>query len=218
MSQADNTHINTRMLERTVFFSDAVFAIVLTLLVLELRPPVAESEAELAAGLNALGVHFITFVISFALGAAVWMAHMRTMRSLRVFDWPTAIANLFHLFAVAVIPFGSALLGEHIGSPLAFQVYSVMMIAISATSCTLWLVASRGGGRLMGGIPLRVRLAVTLRASAIGLCFVAALVLSLIGQINLARFCWAFMFPLNFIAHWIGGPTVGEGVDVQKEA
>src|SRR5262245_4967104 len=103
-----------RQLDRLLFFSDAVFAIVLTLLVLELRPPAGETEAELQGGLSGLTVNFIAFGISCALGAVFWLAHMRTMRSMTQFDWMTAAANLLHLAAIALTPFASAFLGEHI--------------------------------------------------------------------------------------------------------
>lgn len=195
-----------RMIERMLFFSDAVFAIVLTLLVLELRPPHGETEAELAAGLSEMTVHFFAFTISFALGGVFWLAHMRTLRLLRHFDWWTAGANLLHLLTVALTPFASAILGEHIDSTTAFQAYSFVMVLVAFSSMLTWLVASRGNGRLMGGgVTFRHRIGVALRTSGIGWCFLASLLLTMAGFVSLARFTWVLMAPLMVIAGWISG-------------
>ena len=71
-----------RMVDRMLFFSDAVFAIVLTLLVLELRPPEASDDAGLAIALKALSPKFFAFAASFALVSIFWTAHMAITRRL----------------------------------------------------------------------------------------------------------------------------------------
>jgi len=196
---------DARQLHRLLFFSDAVFAIVLTLLVLELRPPHGETDAELQQGLAAMSLHFLAFAISFALGSAFWLAHMRTMRGMQKFDWPTTAANLLHLSAVALTPFASAFLGEHVASIVAFEVYAGLVVFVSFTSCLLWLVASREGGRLMGGLTIRNRIAVAIRTSGIGWCFLIGIGLIQIGEVGIARFCWILMAPLMAIAAIVAG-------------
>ena len=196
---------DARLVDRMLFFSDAVFAIVLTLLVLELRPPEVHSEADLARGIADMGRQFASFFISFALGGAFWLAHMRLTRSLLAFDWPTALVNLTHLMAVALLPFAAAVLGQHITSTVAFSAYALVIVAVSFTSALFWLVASRGKGRLMGGLSLRQRIAGALRSSAIGWAFVAGFVLVQQGQVEVARFCWLLLFPVLILARLIGG-------------
>ncbi len=197
---------DARLVDRMLFFSDAVFAIVLTLLVLELRPPEAHGEPELIEGIAGMARQFASFFISFALGAAFWLAHMRLTRSLRTFDWPTAVANLLHLLTVALLPFAAAVLGEHIASRVAFKTYSVVIMAVSFSAALFWLVATRGGGRLMGGVNLRQRFAGALRAAGIGLAFLAGFVLVQKGYVDLARFCWVLIFPIVMAARLIAGP------------
>ncbi|MEQ1617182.1 MAG: TMEM175 family protein [Terricaulis sp.] len=196
---------DARLVDRMLFFSDAVFAIVLTLMVLELRPPEAHSEADLARGIAEMGRQFASFFISFALGAAFWLAHMRLTRSLLAFDWPTAFVNLIHLMCVALLPFAAAVLGEHIASDVAFSAYALVIIAVSFSGALFWLVASRGKGRLMGGLSWRQRIAGALRSSAIGWAFVAGFILTQQGQVEIARFCWLFLFPVLIVARVIGG-------------
>jgi uncharacterized membrane protein len=194
------------MVDRLLFFSDAVFAIVLTLLVLELRPPgQVGSEAEMAAGLSEMKTHFLAFGISFALGSAFWLVHMRTTRGLQIFDWFTAAANLLHLATVALLPFAAAMLGEHINSIIAFQAYALIMILVSFSGGVLWWIATRGGGRRMGGINQRRRWASLLRTTAIGWCFVVGYFAAPTEYGKWAYFCWLAIFPMMLVARLIAG-------------
>lgn len=167
-----------RLLHRLLFFTDAVFAIVLTLLVLELRPPEAESGAELVRGLVEMINHFIAFVMSFALVSVFWLAHMNTVRRLRHFDWPTAIANLAFLLPVCLLPFASSLVGEARFGMVAWRFYCWNLIGTSAAMVALTLVVNRGEGHLVGGLAPRERLYRALRAASPGIAFA----LSLTGQ------------------------------------
>lgn len=198
---------DARMVDRLLFFTDAVFAIVLTLLALELRPPDADvrDEAALAQGIADQARYFASFAISFALGAAFWLAHMRTSRLLQRFDWLTAGANLLHLFTVGLLPFAAALLGQHIESNVGFQAYSVVIMMVSYTAALFWLTATRDKGRDVGGISARQRISGALRAGAIGIAFTFGLIASQHGLINPARFCWVLIFPIIAVARLIGG-------------
>jgi uncharacterized membrane protein len=200
------TGSDSRMVDRMLFFSDAVFAIVLTILVLELRPPGAEVDSEhaLLDGILAMGRHYASFAISFTLGGVFWLAHMRLTRSLKQFDWPTAGANLSHLFTITLLPFAAAILGEHIRSTIAFAVYSMVIILVAFSSAFTWLVATRGGGHLIGGISARRRIAGALRTGAIGIAFAVGLPFILNGMPNLGRFCWIIIIPIITFANKLG--------------
>src|SRR5205809_1973061 len=87
--------LEERMLHRALFFTDAVFAIVLTLLVLDLKPPLGVTATR---GLTEMAGHLASFALSFTIISIFWLAHMNTTRRLIHFDWPVAIANLVFLF------------------------------------------------------------------------------------------------------------------------
>jgi uncharacterized membrane protein len=198
-----------RMVHRLLFFTDAVFAIAMTLLVLELKPPIADSGPDLVAALRAMTGHFIAFTMSFALAGVFWIAHMNTLRRLEHFDWPTVWANLVFLFAVTLIPFSSALLGEAGPGPAAWQVYSVQMIFTSLATVVLMLVATRDGGRLMDGVTGRERAYRTVRAASPGIAFAAGWVLAHYNQMGWAHVCW-LLIPVVFgVAHRTLGPRRG---------
>jgi uncharacterized membrane protein len=198
-----------RLVHRLLFFTDAVFAIAMTLLVLELKPPVAESGPDLIAALRAMSGHFTAFTMSFALAGVFWVAHMNTLRRLEHFDWPTVWANLVFLFAVTLIPFSTALVGESGFGPVAWQIYSVQMIFTSAATTVLFLVASRGSGRLMDGMTGRERVYRAVRAASPGIAFGVGFVLAGSGQIGLAHGCWLLIPAIFGIAHITLGPRKG---------
>ena len=143
----------------------------MTLLVLELRPPPATSEAALEAGLIALAPTFIAFLTTFALTGVFWFAHMSTTRRLVVFDPLVAVANMAFLLIVSLMPFASRLLGENFRSPLIWEVYSLTLIAASVVNLLLLAAVNRGGGRLVGGPGGREVAYRALRAAAPGIAF-----------------------------------------------
>ena len=163
-------HAGERLTHRALAFSDAIFAVALTLLVLELRPP--PPGANVFEGMIALIPHFAAFAGSFAVVAIFWAAHMALTRRLVAFDWPTVWVNLVFLFVIVLMPFASALLGEHGATLMVWQTYCAVLIAASLAQTVLWLVASRGGGRLLaGGVTWRERGFRTLRALSPAIAF-----------------------------------------------
>lgn len=197
MSHEDDAALDGRLLHRLVFFTDAVFAIVLTLLVLELRPPETHDISG-AAAFAEMGHHFLAFFMSFALIGIFWAAHMNTTRRLVRFDWPTALMNLVFLFPICLIPFASAWFGEAPGDSLVWGVYCGMLVATSAANVALVLTLSRGGGRLLAnGIAPRELAYRVARASGPGVAFGIGLVLLAVGERQLAQFCW-LLIPVAF--------------------
>jgi hypothetical protein len=102
--------------ERLVFFSDAVFAIAITLLVIEIRLPegtaIADGRALLAA-LSSLLPRYLGFLVSFVVVGSFWLSHHRLFRSVRGFDERLLLLDLLFLLFVAFIPFPTAVLGRY---------------------------------------------------------------------------------------------------------
>jgi len=194
----DDDQLDDRLLHRMLFFTDAVFAIVLTLLVLELRPPELSGPHGAANAFAEMGSHFLAFFMSFALIGILWAAHMNMTRRLIHFDWPSAWANLLFLFPVCLIPFASAWFGKGLGVAFVWEVYCWVLVATSAASVVLVLVITRGQGRLMAGGTTRRELVYRLvRAATPGIAFGVGLIGLAYGQLRLAYFCWA-LIPILF--------------------
>ena len=96
-------------------YSDGVFAIASTLLILEIRLPSAGVEGSLWAGLVALWPSYLAFALSFFVILVTWMAHHDLMQLIRAPSHPVLLANGCALIYVTFIPFPTAVLAAHLG-------------------------------------------------------------------------------------------------------
>lgn len=95
-------------------FSDAVFAIAITLLVLELKVPEVGGD-DLLRQLGEEWPHYLGYLVSFAFIGGVWMAHTTLTRFLKAADQVLLGLNLFLLLLVSLLPFTTSLMATHLG-------------------------------------------------------------------------------------------------------
>ncbi|PZQ55033.1 MAG: DUF1211 domain-containing protein [Novosphingobium pentaromativorans] len=112
-------------LTRVEAFSDGVLAIIITIMVLELKTPIQES----LSALWALWPIFIAYVLSYAYVAIYWVNHHRLLGHARVVTSGLLWSNMLLLFTLSLIPFSTAYLGEHHFGREATLLYLVTMIA-----------------------------------------------------------------------------------------
>ncbi len=132
-------------LERLIFFSDAVFAIAITLLVIDIRLPDLGSSAtasQVVTSLKNLGPHFFGFVVSFVVIGGFWATHHRTFRYVRRYDRAFIWINILFLMSVAFLPFSSSVISEYGNLPPAVVFYSVSLAITSLLFVVLWLYAT----------------------------------------------------------------------------
>lgn len=104
-------------ISRIEAFSDGVFAIASTLLILEIRLPSASLEGGLWAGLVALWPSYLAFGLSFFVILVTWIAHHDLMRLIRATNHRILLANGCALIYVTFIPFPTAVLAANLGGP-----------------------------------------------------------------------------------------------------
>ena len=132
-------------LERLVFFSDAVFAIAITLLALEIRLPVDASglsNQQLLTSLAAIWPKYLSFAVSFLVIGNFWIAHHRRYRLITRYDNRLLLLNLLVLMSIAFIPFPTSLISEN-GNRTATIFYALSIAATGLMSAVLWWYASR---------------------------------------------------------------------------
>lgn len=119
-------------------FSDGVFAIAITLLILEIRVPKLDpvSNATIGAALAALWPSFASFVFSFFVVLLMWMNHHELLRLVRGLDNPLMLCNGLVLLLVTFVPFPTALLAQYLGTPgsnavAAFYCGTFVLIGLS---------------------------------------------------------------------------------------
>jgi uncharacterized membrane protein len=120
-------------------FSDGVFAIVITLLILDVRFP-ADKPLTFAT-LAGMGPHILAFVLSFVIVGVYWVSHHNMLHYIRAVDRQLLWLNLLLLLIVVFIPFPASLLGQHPDSTLAIALYGANLICANAAGTALWFYA-----------------------------------------------------------------------------
>jgi uncharacterized membrane protein len=123
-------------------FCDGVFAIAITLLVLEIEVPHVE-EGGLARALAEQWPSYAAYVVSFAVIGIIWVNHHGIMSVVALVDRPLLFLNLLLLIFVALIPWPTALLAEYIKDPgidahVAAAVYSATAVGVAASFNLVW--------------------------------------------------------------------------------
>jgi uncharacterized membrane protein len=131
-------------IERPAFFSDAIFAIALTLLVIEIHVP-SVSAAALPTALLDLVPEYLTFALSFLVIGEVWLSHHRKFRMIAAHDQTLPRLNLVLLLFVATLPLPTALLGRHGDTTIAVIVYAATIALIGLAMAVFWSYAWRRG-------------------------------------------------------------------------
>ena len=128
-------------------FSDGVLAIIITIMVLELRAPVAEGPATFSDLLDGeTYLAFLSYVLSFVYIAIYWNNHHHLMQSVDRVTGGILWANMALLFCLSLFPFATSWLGENVGDPAPAAAYGVVLLAAGASYTLLVRVIIRSQG------------------------------------------------------------------------
>ncbi|MEQ1736163.1 MAG: TMEM175 family protein, partial [Rhodoglobus sp.] len=130
--------------DRLVFFSDAVFAIALTLLVIDLKVPTDGSGTAWEVITSQIPDLF-AYALSFAIVSINWVAHHRLFRVITAHDGPLMLVDLVLLFVVAFVPFPTSLLSEYGDEAAAVVLYAFVVGLLGVLQFALWFWAWRHG-------------------------------------------------------------------------
>jgi len=137
-------HSDQLGLERLIFFSDAVFAIAITLLALDVRLPETDKlldNAKLSAQLSGMWHEYLAYIISFLVIGTFWMAHHRKYHFIKRYDSRLMMLNLLFLMIVAFIPFPSSIISKYPDrSATIFYAFTMALAGIFLSG--IWWYAS----------------------------------------------------------------------------
>jgi TMEM175 potassium channel family protein len=131
-------------------FSDGVFAIAMTLLILDIKIPPAGSD--LYVELLRQWPSYLSFLVSFAFIGIMWINHHRLFTHIARSDDVLLVLNLLLLLGVVVVPFPTAVLAIHLGQPdqrAALVLYNAIYVFIAIVFNLLWRYASSGKRHLL---------------------------------------------------------------------
>ena len=138
-----NVHPESRkefQLERLILFTDAVFAIAITLLVLQIEVPTGmTSNADFIDELGSLWPDLFAFAISFMVIGIYWINHHRLMRMVNEYDNAMMGMTMLYLFWVVLLPFSSQLIGEYGSDVRLSTVFYILNLALLGLSQALMI-------------------------------------------------------------------------------
>ena len=185
---------------RAEAFSDGVFAIAATLLVLELKVPHVEPGG-LSEALLESWPSYATYVVSFLTIGIIWVNHHAVMDRIKSVNRTLLLLNLVFLMAVAVIPFPTALLGDYLQAGyderLAAAVYGTTMALMGIAFGLIWAYAVLSDDLLHESVdPHRARRSLLIFAAGNPLYLLAIGVSLLSAELGLAIYALLALFYL----------------------
>ena len=118
--------------QRLEAFSDGVFAIVITLLILDIRIPVVPP-TDLGAALVNILPQLLTYILSFFIVGLYWHLHHQVAAEIKLIDGAFIWLNLVWLLFVSMLPFPTALLGRYPLQPIPLTIYGINLILVNVT-------------------------------------------------------------------------------------
>ena len=167
--------------DRVKAFTDGVFAIIITILVLEINVPPNLSEQSLAESLRETGPELSAWVISFLITGMYWVWHRDLFNQIRMVNRDVVWLNLLFLLPTALIPFAASVLGEYPDEPVGLHVYGAVLIAASMMRWILYAYVTRRPELLFAPLTDRHRRLGGLLATAPIVVYVLAMALATVA-------------------------------------
>jgi uncharacterized membrane protein len=185
-------------LDRVVFFSDAVIAIAITLLVLEIRAP--EGSVDLGPQLLRLLPKYLGWAVSFWVIALYWVAHHRCYRYIQRYNRRLMYLNFLFLMFIAFMPFPTSLLFSNGLQPLSVIFYAGTAAGMGFSLAGLWIYAYRSGlvsPETSPALNKSIRLYLLLPPSV----FVISAVIA-VFSVFAAVLAWLLLIPVYAVRRW----------------
>jgi len=131
---------------------DGVFAIAMTILVLELRAPQTLGPGGLAQGLVDLGSRFATFVISFIVLGVYWFAHHQVFHFVLRVNRTLVWLNILFLMGIALVPFAASVMGAYTNDAIALSLYGGVLGLLATLGYLIWWYMSGDRGLIEPGL------------------------------------------------------------------
>lgn len=186
--------------DRVVFFSDAIFAIAITLLAVELRHPlqgVSNGTRSLFAG--GVADSLLGFAISFAVIGLFWLGHHGLFRYIVALDRPLIGLNLLFLGTIAFLPYPTQVLANYGDRPSVVIFYALSAAVAGLAEGAIWVYAS-ARPVLVDPSAQAVRLLFTLRIARIPLVFLISIPVAVTWP-RVAQYLWILILVLGRVVN-----------------
>jgi uncharacterized membrane protein len=175
--------------DRVLFFSDAVFAIAITLLIVDLQVPDVpnlQSGTQLRESVPKMA----GFAFSFAVIGVFWIGHHSLFRRIKALDRTLILLNLLFLGCIAFLPYPTSLLSAAADQTPATVFYAVSIAAAGLAEAAIWLYAIHRREQALPGVPAVVYRWTLLRILPSPVVFLLTVPVAIAHHPILAQFLW----------------------------
>jgi uncharacterized membrane protein len=199
------TKADEKETSRVEAFSDGVFAIAITLLVLDIKVPHI-GQGPLAVGLLHLWPSFIGYVLGFSTIGVMWLNHHRLFTMIQRVDDALLFLNTLLLLFVSFTPFPTAVLAEHLGAAdarIAALLYTGNSVVLAIAYVSLWRHAAKDS-RLLGRHVAAERVDALSRQYAFGpICYILAFGVAWVSAWGAIGICAALALFFSLPPSWL---------------
>jgi uncharacterized membrane protein len=200
MTLTSYNQIASRSLERIGALSDGLFAVAMTLIVLEIRVPdpgTVKTEPALIQALGDLGPRFVTYALSFLTLGIFWNGQQTQLSYVARADRHLSWIYLAFLAFIALLPFSTSLLAEFITLRVALLLYWANIVVVGAIIYVAWLYAIRTG-LLRDDVRAEVQALVKRRIVVAQALYAFGALLSFTPLGTYGSIAWIVLVQLNF--------------------
>jgi uncharacterized membrane protein len=185
--------------ERLLAFTDAVMAVAITLLVLDLKLPAGVTDADLPKVL-ANSMHGLwCYVLSFLVIGLLWMAHHSQFSYIGRVDAALMWINLFFLMTVGLIPFVTSVMSDH-GSAMPTMMYAAVLFLTCLLLVATWGYARRTAGLMDADVPEAERREGLITPLLIALVFALSIPVAYLWGASAGQWTWLLALPAGRVA------------------
>ncbi|MEX0784041.1 MAG: TMEM175 family protein [Dehalococcoidia bacterium] len=143
---------------RVLALSDGVFAIIITLLVLEIHVPELAGGQTLTDAAREIRPSLVAFLISFVVVAIAWAGHRDLFALIQRTDRILVWLNIVYLLPLCIVPFGASLIARYEEDAVALRMYGFLLLLIAVTRLCIWWYATGRSHLLFHPVDSRSRL------------------------------------------------------------
>jgi uncharacterized membrane protein len=199
---------------RVLALSDGVFAIVITLLVLELQIPDLTRGQTLGDALQEVWPSFVAFIISFIVVAIAWAGHRDLFSLIQRTDRALVWFNIVYLLPLSILPFGASLIARYGSDPTALSMFGILLVAGAAARLAIWIYATGRSNLLFKPVDVRTRWVGVAIAGVPAIAYAVAIAIAEEDP-SASLAIYAAGPVLYFITIWLARSSAPEGTEEQ---
>ncbi len=199
-------------IERLILFSDAVFAIAITLLIIEIKVPELEGKETLLESFNRNHTYngFLGLALSFAIIGQFWTNHHRLFGYVNNYTIRLLWLNLHMLFWIVLMPFSSALVSKYFSLDSVWMLYSINLFMIGLSLYFLWCYITNPKRNISHIVhdPINAKMS-RVRSITVAIIFLSGFLLCLFDWYPtslIARYVFLLIFPAMYLIKRIYRP------------